>query len=517
MTLNTNVPKSCANCPSFLEPAAAVSKFRKSTGSPMCGRYGHVLGKPGLPKQQADKLHQYFAEKCDSFGEPLPPIPVEKRMQVMLPDPLTRENLPTPQEQEAVRTCAMCVNFVRDDVVAGELGWTAGACAAKGKLILSNQQVYEAKNCEYRKFGPIRQSTAGLHLMPEYEDAFQVNADPVRAYFKNRDNFVDPRDYETNRPVSVEDEAVGIRAWRRVIDPEGTGLEVYLPIYRLDYFSEVEQAKVPVTGDDEHPELYIDHFGGVYTVGVAWTELDETPTLWGGAGAGKTELFRHMAWLMCLPFERVSITGSTELDDLAGKMLFVDNKTTFQYGRVVKAWSKPCVLCVDEPNTGMPDVQQFFRPMFDNSKQLVIDQNNGERMTRHVDCFPGLAMNPAWDPKNVGTAQLSDADINRLFHTYVELPPASLEREIIVNRVKEDGWEMTPEQLDMVMRIAEEIRGLCDEGTLPISWMIRPQIKVARALKWFSPVTAYKRAVADSLEPEAQTALLDVVRAHIEK
>jgi hypothetical protein len=98
---------------------------------------------------------------------------------------------------------------------------------------------------------------------------------------------------------------------------------------------------------------------------------------------------------------------------------------------------------------------------------------------------------------------------------FIELPPPQLEREIIKARVKLDGWEIDDERLATIMAIAEEIRGLCKEGTLPITWMIRPQIKVARASRWFDMVTAYRRAVGDYLEPEALDALLDVVRAHV--
>lgn len=65
------------------------------------------------------------------------------------------------------------------------------------------------------------------------------------------------------------------------------------------------------------------------------------------------------------------------------------------------------------------------------------------------------------------------------------------------------------------MGIATEVRDLCKEGTLPMTWGIRPQIKVARALRWFDPVNSYRRAVGDYLEPEAAKSLLDVVRAHL--
>ena len=520
MTSNTDPPKSCRSCPSFLSASsdAVFDRFGRSTGSPMCGRLGTVLGKPGQTQAQEKKLQQHIAAKCPHYGEPMP-YTAERNMTVMLPDPEVRkpENI-DPTKQGMVSSCGTCINFIGESAVASEIGWTAGLCAAKGKLLMTNRLAYEARDCEFRQFGPNRGSTSGLHFLPEYSDAFATgNADPMAAYFSKRaaGGEADPTEYESDKEVTEEDKVAGIRAWRRVIDPDGSGNEVFLPIYDPSYFDDEERALIPKTGDDEHPELYVDHFGGVYGLAVAWMELDETPCLWGMPGTGKTELGRYLAWLMQLPFRRISITKSTEIDDVAGKMLYSPEKGTyFQYGRLSQAWTRPGVVCLDEPNTGPPDVWQFIRPMTDNSKQLVLDMNEGEHLDRCLDCFPMLAMNPAWDVRNIGAMEIADADSNRLFHTFVELPPEPLEREIIQQRVKLDGWELSKKQLDMVMGIAKDLRGLSEEEGLSITWAIRQQIKVARALRWFSPPTAYRRAVGDALAPEQLEILLDQVRAH---
>ncbi len=517
MTDPTAALRSCRNCPSFLEPEEVPKKFKKSIGSPMCGRFGIVLGKPGGSPKQVDKLSRHFAPTCPSYGEDLPPLPMEKRLLVAMPLPEMMSPAEDANLRDSCKSCLTCKKLVAEDTVATDFGWTAGLCSAKGKLILATQTTYEARACPVREFGQVKHNTLGIHLLPEYEDAFQLAVEPVAAYFKNKGNIVEPHDYPTDKEVSDEETESGIRAWRKVSDPEGSGNFTYLPIYRIDFFSEEDQKKIPRSGDDEHPELYVDHFGGTYNCAVAWCELDETPTLWGQAGTGKTELFRYLAWLMCLPFERISITAESELDDLAGKMLYdPEVGTYFRYGRVPKAWQKPCVLDFDEPNTGPVEVWQWIRPLTDNSKQLVLDMNEGEALDRNTDCYFGMAMNPAWDVKNVGAMPIGDADANRLFHIFIELPPESLEREIILNRVKLDGWELTSDMLDMLMGVAKDVRALANDNELPITWGIRPQIKVARALRWFEPVTAYRRAIADYLEPQAQETLLDAVRAHVD-
>jgi MoxR-like ATPase len=481
----------------------------------MCGRFLIPLDRPTQAEPKVlKKVHEHFASTCGSYGEPMPPTPEEARLTVAFPDPDRQVNTQGTPNSAAVQSCSGCAHFVRDDAVAREFGWVTGMCSAKGKLVLTNRQTYEARDCDFRTFGAPRTETDGITLFPEYADDFGAY-DPVKDFINNLSSGpVDPLSYESDAPVTEAEQAEGVQAWRKIEDPE-TGNSTLLPIFRPSYFDEDMQALIPKTGDPEHPENYVDHFRGVYLAAVCWQELDETPALWGQAGTGKTELFRHLAWLMQLPFRRISITGSTELDDLAGKMRFnKEQGTYFQYGRLPMAWSHPGVICIDEPNTGAPDVWQFIRPLTDNSKQLVLDMNKGEVIKRHDSAYLGMAMNPSWDVKNVGTIEIGDADANRLFHVYVDLPPEKLEREIIKARVKLDGWELSGPQMDMLMGVARDLRALVVDGSLPISWAIRPQIKVARALRWFDTVTAYRRAVADYLEPATQDIILDVVRSH---
>lgn len=509
------VAPSCATCPSFLKPDEVPSRLRKATGVAMCGRFGRVLDSPQFTDtKQTEKLQRHIAGGCSSHGDPMPSSMVDWKTEVALPDITTIGATPDPSKQALCNSCGMCKNFVRDDAVVSDFGFTTGMCAAKGRLILPNRQVYEARGCDQREAGPVRTSTLGIHLFPEYSEDFGAT-DVFAAFKQAQENFIDPSQYPTDKPVSPDDEAAGIRAWRKVSDPEDEDRFVHLPIYDISKMDAADAALVPRTGDDEHPELYVDHFGGVYLLAVAWTALDETPAANGEPGTGKTELYRHAAWLMQLPFRRFSITASTELDDLAGKMHYSPERGTFfQYGRLPTAWQKAGVICIDEPNVGPPEVWQFLRPLTDNSKQLVLDQNEGEVISRHDDAYLGMAMNPSWDVKNVGAMQIAEADANRLFHVSVPLPPDPLEREIIQQRVKMDGWELDRSRMDMLMKTAVDIRGLIEEGALQVSWAIRPQIKVARALRWFDPVTAYRRAIADYLDPDSSQVILDAVRAN---
>lgn len=514
MSAGTAPPKSCSTCPSFLKASESAQALGKSINSATCATFGFPLERPnGATPAQAAKIQESRAASCGRHGSPAPRVPESINLTVALPDLTLREDTTGTPESMACSSCNMCRSFVPDSIVDEALGWTAGLCRSKGQLVLANKRNITARDCEFRAVGPQKSDLEGVIMFPEYADGFGA-VDVFKAFTAAREASTEPAMHPTDKPVTEDEAKDGILSWRKVQDPDGPKF-TYLPIYDISTFTEEERKLVPQTGDPEHPEMYVDHFGGVYTLAVCWTELDETPAINGEAGTGKTELFRHMAWLMQLPFRRLSITGSTELDDLAGKMHYSPDKGTyFQYGRLPNAWMRPGVICIDEPNTGPPDVWQFLRPLTDNSKQLILDVNEGESINCHTDCYMGMAMNPAWDVKNVGTMQIGDADANRLFHIALGLPPEVLEREIIKERVKLDGWDISNIQLNMVMKIAKELRSLSEDGTLSISWALRPQIKVARALRWFEPIVAYRRAVGDYLEPEAQQALLDVVRSH---
>ena len=228
-----------------------------------------------------------------------------------------------------------------------------------------------------------------------------------------------------------------------------------------------------------------------------------------------TELLRHIAWIMQLPFERITITASSEVDDLAGKFVFEDGETAFKYGRLARAWGKPNVLCLDEPNTGPNDVLQFIRPLIDNSKQLVLDQNKGEQIFRNDGCYLGMAMNPHFDYRNIGANPMADADNSRLLHLEVPLPPETVEREIIKSRLLiKDSWEIPDKLLDSVVAIARTLREMSHNNEVPFSWGIRVQIKVARLLHWFDFHDAYLMAMGSSVDEETRDKVISVVKAN---
>lgn len=464
-----------------------------------------------------------IANKCEEFGKPFEADPESRtkalRIQVAMPSPTGR-----PKNQESVRNCQDCGNYVTQGVTLAAFGWNAGMCRASGELILADRLGKYADGCADRTFTAFRMREfdtvattavkAEIVLLPEFQDGFG-RITPA-TLLKSRP--IEAEKYETDFPVGAKAASRGIRAWRKIVDPEGFGPDLRLPIFARESFDDIEASKIPMTDDQENPQDYIDHAGLTYKVAAMWMELDETPAIWGPQGVGKTELFRYLAWLCGMPFERISITNSSEVDDLIGKPGYSPERGTFfTYGRIPRAWMKPCILDLDEPNAGPPEVWQCIRPLTDNSKQLVVDQNGGERIERHPYCFFGMAMNPAWDPRNTGIATLADADGARLMHIYLDLPPEEVERAILMNALKRDEWDegAAKDAIDQVMKIAVDLRKLAADDIVPISWGVRTQLKVVRAMRFFTPIQAYRVGALDSLEQSAQEAVLTAVKSHI--
>lgn len=518
----SGVVRSCKNCPSFLKSSKVEGFFGKATSMDHCARFGTILGTSEMHPRQAEGLRRHTAKSCHDYGMPAPARPIWTKIEPKATLP-SREALMAEQGSdggpEYVSSCKDCIFYNRSG--AEQAGLKGGAiCASRMEFIFDGQTSDKAVGCGSAiKINwsagrqPIKES---IRLVPALVDAFYKVQTPLERWRTERENFVDPSEYPTDRPLTKDDVDRGLRAWRELVDVE-TGNSVFMPIYDVKLLPEDLRDLVPQTGDDEHPENFIDYDGLVFVLAALWYELDETPTLWGFPGTGKTEILRHMAWLMQLPFHRISITASTELEELVGQFALRGNETSFVHGRLPRAWRSPGVICLDEPNVGPPEVWQAIRPLTDNSKQFVIDKNAGEVIHRHPDSFLGLAMNPAWDTRNIGADMIADADSSRLAHLLVDYPPEDVEREIMREWANEPeaDWEISDSMLDQIVTISTVLRDMSQAGTLSISWGVRHNIKVAKAARIFSLQKAYAVAVGNFLDPSERQALYSAVGAHI--
>lgn len=534
---------SCANCPSRMPEHTVQAVFAQNVGADVCRQFGHVLGRTGLTSSQHAGVMHVFAAACplvkkvdpDETYYPAEPLtePARPLAQVAMVNP---DALATATEPEGrPLNCRGCVHFVPKDVVYSELGWTAPMCSATGRLLFDNRLDEEAAVCVYGKFGDNRDSTEGITLLKKYDDA-EIAGVAIGTSLGAHvglvgDDAKDPSEYVSDLPVSDEDRADGIRAWEIVHDPSGYGKDVTLPIKDLAYYTdEIERLEVPMAGEgDSPPELYVDHASLYYQTAALMVgskgALSYSPMFLGDAGGGKTEFGRYFAWRRVLPFHRIACRASTTYDELFGTWLYVNDETRFKPGRIVRAYARDGVIMVDEANTLEPELWQSMRPMTDDSKLLVLDNAavpgpDGNLVTpppvqKGLWNFLMFSGNHAWDPKYTGVEELSGADKSRIAPVHLDFPPETVERGILARRyLRDTGMTPKPKMLDDVMKIANELRSLAaQDGGLPISWGIREQIKVIRFLDYFPPRQAYRRAVADFLEPATRNLILGVVDA----
>lgn len=541
-------PKSCAGCDFFLgarNSDAQAAAYGGNVPFASCAKTGLFLGptQTRITDHDArDKHLETTAESCSSYAETGRVRTIRRKtaglsfgLQMTSEgtlDDIASRTAPSrtapswspPVYSDSEKNCSHCIFYSPDGGM--KLGVSTPVCLARGEVLPDTAQSSQktAANCQSYTHGQGRLLSSedtekligNITVTPGLSDFMEIDLTygyVIREIVEANKpfEFVEPSTYPTDAEVTAEDAADGIRAWREIKDAQQKR-SVMIPIFDPEFFSDDERAKIPQSGSREHPELYQDHANNAYKIATLWFKMDETPILQGVPGTGKTEMYRYLAWMMQLPFERVSITRSSELDDLAGKMLFEDNETVFQKGRIPRAWGKPSVLCLDEPNVGPLEVWQFIRPLTDNSKQLVLDMNNGETVTRHKYCRMGMAINPSWDSRNIGAEPLADADSNRLAHIFVDFPTEAIERNIIKNNCKMEGYDLPNDTLDHIMGVALSLRDMSQSEDLPITWGIRQQVKVARASEYFDLEDCYKMAATDNLEPEVAEVVLNVVR-----
>lgn len=489
----------------------------KGIGSPVCATRRLPLVRPDQNERVRTRTLLKIASICKDYGKPRPTFDANVSTAPIEYGPVGM-GMPipgAPTEIAKISNCLSCVHYVGPTKVASETTWNAGICRAKGTLLTPDRLRAYAQACKVsvpRQAGMSESGMMGFMLNPEYSRTF---GEVDHAELARKVRSIEPGDWPTEKPVTDADRKEGIKSWRKIVDPKGIGADIYVPVFDIETFDEDERALVPRTGGDGNPELYRDHDGLVYKLVVLLVGMKVVPAVWGAPGLGKTELGRHLAWLMQAPFARISITGQSEVDDIFGKMTYVQGTgTVFQPGRLPKRWIRRGVCVLDEPNVGPPEIWQGIRPMTDNSKQLVIDASDDPTpWPRHPWALLMLAMNQAHDVRNIGTNTLADADTRRLMHVLVTQPPREVEKDIIRDHCKAVyDFSIDEDLLNRLMNVAEDIRPQCDKGTLPLTWGTAVNIKIASLFKYFGALDAFDTAVLSYLDPRVASAVMKSIK-----
>lgn len=480
----------------------------------MCGRFGTLLSFSGATDADNTNLAKHIASSCDSYGEPMPSTPVVIRARIAEPDDDIIAEGPSGLQSA---TCHACKHCIRHDVVHDAWNLPLPLCSARGELIFDPSS--EAKGCPWATPGAPRTTVVNVNLLPHYVTGFKFASQEEVKRVVTLADAGDPANYVSDMPVEADDAADGIRAWRVVTCPFGTGRTIPLPIFDPSFFTEAERELIPSFGDAHHPELYMDYGNLLWRFAVESWQLGETLLIQSLPGLGKTEFTYWLAYLMQVPWTRIFFTDEIEWSDIFGKLSFTPERGVFWTdGRYTAARRRPGIITVDEPNLAKSEIVATLRTDTERTATLYLDaavaETTEERQRLAVVSDPYnfriWTANPAWDPRNIGTKELAAADISRLSPAVLEPPPEDIERLIIRNTVRTlDDVEIPEADLTDLLKVSSDLRQLSHDLEYPGTWGIRENIKVARKLAWYPFIEAFRMAALNYFEPETANMVIE--------
>ncbi len=293
--------------------------------------------------------------------------------------------------------------------------------------------------------------------------------------------FNKPGDEGFEEPVVVYPETIGVvKGSVDIKSPDifGSGMGVKLPLYDPESFPEADRVKIPTESN------FIDHDNLIYKVAVDLVR-GKVPMMWGPAGVGKTQLARHMAFLMQVPFERVPLGETSEREDVTGHYELKGSNTEWVQSRLARSFGRPGVTCIDEWNAAPPAVLHVARPVLDDSAALALDAYDGRILLKHEHNFMIATGNPDWMPQYAGLLPLSEADADRLSHINVGWPKVDVEAEILLNHVKAKDLDRVPAwHLVCGLLAWSDIRTQIDAGSIGVTAGTRSLVNFVELLQY---------------------------------
>ena len=307
-------------------------------------------------------------------------------------------------------------------------------------------------------------------------------------------------------PIVVHPENVGDLAGTcKILGPDGRVIE--LPKYDPESFPESDQIKVPAESN------YLDHSDLVYKVAVD-LHRGRVPMLWGPAGVGKTQLARHMAFLMRVPFERIPLGETSEREDVTGHYELKGSTTEWVQSRLARSITRPGVTCIDEWNAAPPAVLHVARPILDDSAQLALDAYDGRILLKHRHQFMLATGNPDWMPQYAGLMPLSEADGDRLSHINVGWPEPDAEAQIVLQHLANRGCDAVPAwHVVCAMKSWSDLRTSVDDGTLAVTAGTRSLMNFVELLE-YQPVREAMKKVYERVDPQTYSKIEQVLDHH---
>lgn len=171
----------------------------------------------------------------------------------------------------------------------------------------------------------------------------------------------------------------------------------------------------------------------------------------GETGTGKTTIIRELAHMAGKELIRVSLNGSTSVEEIIGKWLAKEGSTFWQDGILTQAMKKGHWIVFDEINAALPEILFTLHSLLDDDRRIMIAEKDGEIVIPVEDFRFFATMNPT--EEYAGTKEMNKALMSRFTAVvYVEVPSADIEMNIL----KDHG--ATPKEAQDLVQLAEQLR-----------------------------------------------------------
>lgn len=140
-------------------------------------------------------------------------------------------------------------------------------------------------------------------------------------------------------------------------------------------------------------------------------EADAPVLLVGETGTGKTTLIRELAKEKGKELIRVSLNGSTSVEEILGKWLVKEGTTYWQEGVLVTAMKKGHWIVFDEINAALPEILFTLHSLLDDDRKVLLPEKDNEIIHPHAEFRFFATMNPP--EEYAGTKDLNKALVSR--------------------------------------------------------------------------------------------------------
>ena len=168
-----------------------------------------------------------------------------------------------------------------------------------------------------------------------------------------------------------------------------------------------------------------------YDVLTANIEQGGSSLLIGETGTGKTSLVSAIAKKQGKELIRVSVNGSTGVEEIIGKYLAKNGSTVWQDGILIRAMRHGHWVIFDEINAALPEILFTLHQLLDHERKVTISEKDGEVVKPHKDFRFFSNMNPP--EEYAGTKELNRALLSRFDAVLnIEVVPEVLEMMTLV-------------------------------------------------------------------------------------